>query len=703
MSETTKNSITFKNTVSIQNVSKRDGTLAPFDAVKIYDAILKAGTSTGELSEKQARNLTEKVLLEISIAYDEKEVVSIEEIQDLVEKVLIKENFFKTAKAYILYREKRAWMRHDKKTMVDVESSINEYLEKLDWRVNANANQGYSNGGLILNVSGKVTANYWLSTVYPAEVGDAHRNGDIHIHDLDMLAAYCAGWSLKTLLREGFNGVKGKAEANPPKHLSAATGQMVNFMGTLQNEWAGAQAFSSVDTYLAPFIRKDNLSYNEVKQCMQELIYNLNVPSRWGSQTPFTNFTFDWVCPEDLRDQHPYIGGHIAGHDESFRPIIEGQEEMPFTYGDLKEEMAMINRAYIEVMMEGDVLGRPFTFPIPTYNMTPDFPWEDKNTELLFEMTAKYGMPYFQNFINSVLKPGQIRSMCCRLQLDLRELLAKGNGLFGSAEQTGSIGVVTFNCARLGYVYKGNEQGLFARVDELLRIAQTSLEIKRKVIQRLIDNGLYPYTKRYLGTLRNHFSTIGVNGINEMIRNFTGDEHSVADEWGQEFAVKFLDYIRARLVKMQEETGHMYNLEATPAESATYRFAREDKKRYIGIIQAGTAEDPYYTNSSQLPVGYTDDPFEALDLQSTLQTKYTGGTVLHLYMNQRISSAKVCRDLVRRVLTNYRLPYITITPTFSICPKHGYLNGEHKFCPICDEEKKAEKLKALKASNSNVA
>ena len=702
MSETTKNSISFKNTVSIQNVSKRDGTLAPFDAVKIYDAILKAGTSTGELSEKQARNLTEKVLLEISITY-EKEVVSIEEIQDLVEKVLVKENFFKTAKAYILYREKRAWMRHDKKTMVDVESSINEYLEKLDWRVNANANQGYSNGGLILNVSGKVTANYWLSTVYPSEVGDAHRNGDIHIHDLDMLAAYCAGWSLKTLLREGFNGVKGKAEANPPKHLSAATGQMVNFMGTLQNEWAGAQAFSSVDTYLAPFIRKDNLSYNDVKQCMQELIYNLNVPSRWGSQTPFTNFTFDWVCPEDLRDQHPYIGGHIAGHDESFRPIIEGQEEMPFTYGDLKEEMEMINRAYIEVMMEGDVLGRPFTFPIPTYNMTPDFPWEDKNTELLFEMTAKYGMPYFQNFINSVLKPGQIRSMCCRLQLDLRELLAKGNGLFGSAEQTGSIGVVTFNCARLGYVYKGNEQGLFGRVDELLRIAQTSLEIKRKVIQRLIDNGLYPYTKRYLGTLRNHFSTIGVNGINEMIRNFTDDAHNVADEWGQAFAVKFLDYIRARLVKMQEETGHMYNLEATPAESATYRFAREDKKRYVGIIQAGTAEDPYYTNSSQLPVGYTDDPFEALDLQSTLQTKYTGGTVLHLYMNQRISSAKVCRDLVRRVLTNYRLPYITITPTFSICPKHGYLNGEHKFCPICDEEKKAEKLKALKASNSNVA
>ncbi len=692
----------FKNDANVQNVTKRDGTLAPFNPAKIQNAILKAAQATGELSEAQAHGLTEKVLLEISLNHTNN-VISIEEIQNYVEKILIKENCFKTAKAYILYREKRNWMRHDKKTMIDVESSINEYLEKLDWRVNANANQGYSNGGLILNVSGKVTANYWLSTVYPSEVGEAHRNGDIHIHDLDMLAAYCAGWSLKTLLKEGFNGVRGKAEANPPKHLSAATGQMVNFMGTLQNEWAGAQAFSSVDTYLAPFVRKDNLSYKEVKQCMQVLIYNLNVPSRWGSQTPFTNFTFDWVCPEDLRDQHPYIGGHIAGHDENFMPIIEGQEEMPFTYGDLKEEMAMINRAYIEVMMEGDVLGRPFTFPIPTYNMTPDFPWEDKNTELLFEMTAKYGMPYFQNFINSVLKPGQIRSMCCRLQLDLRELLAKGNGLFGSAEQTGSIGVVTFNCARLGYVYKGNEQGLFARVDELLNIAQTSLEIKRKVIQRLIDQGLYPYTKRYLGTLRNHFSTIGVNGINEMIRNFTGDEHSVADNWGQEFAVKFLDYIRARLVKMQEETGHMYNLEATPAESATYRFAREDKKRFVGIIQAGTEEDPYYTNSSQLPVGYTDDPFEALDLQSTLQTKYTGGTVLHLYMNQRISSATVCRDLVRRVLTNYRLPYITITPTFSICPKHGYLNGEHKFCPLCDEEKKAEKLKNLKATNSNVA
>ena len=671
--------------LTVQQVTKRDGTLAPFDSSKIYSAILKAGTSTKEFGEQEAWLLTAKVLKVVEHKFSES-LPSIEQIQDIVEQVLISDNYFQTAKAYILYRDQRNRMRSDKKVMVDVESSINEYLEKLDWRVNANANQGYSNGGLILNVSGKVTANYWLSHVYPAEVGEAHRNGDVHIHDLDMLAAYCAGWSLKNLLHEGFNGVPGKAEAGPAKHLTAAVGQMVNFMGTLQNEWAGAQAFSSVDTYLAPYIRKDNLSYRQVEQCIQELVYNLNVPSRWGSQTPFTNFTFDWVCPEDLRNTHPIIAG----------------EEQPFTYGDLKEEMAMINKAYITVMMKGDIKGRPFTFPIPTYNMTPDFPWEEENTELLFEMTAKYGMPYFQNFINSVLKPGQIRSMCCRLQLDLRQLLAKGNGLFGSAEQTGSVGVVTFNCARLGYVYKGNEAGLFGRVDELLNIARTSLEIKRKVIQRLIDNGLFPYTKRYLGTLRNHFSTIGVNGINEMIRNYTNDEHDISDEWGQAFAEKFLDYIRDKMVKIQEETGHMYNLEATPAESATYRFAREDKKRFKDIIQAGTKEDPYYTNSSQLPVGFTDDPFEALDLQSTLQTKYTGGTVLHLYMNQRISSAKVCRDLVKRVLTNYRLPYITITPTFSICPKHGYLSGEHKFCPICDEEKKAEKLKALQA-NQNVA
>ncbi len=670
--------------INIESVTKRDGTLAPFDSSKIYNAINKAGITTGEFGEQESWLLTAQVLKVLKHKFSES-LPSIEQIQDVVEQVLISANYFATAKAYILYRDQRNRARADHKVMVDVESSINEYLEKLDWRINENANQGYSNGGLILNVSGKVTANYWLSHVYPANVGEAHRNGDIHIHDLSMLAAYCAGWSLKNLLHEGFNGVPGKAEAGPAKHLSAAVGQMVNFMGTLQNEWAGAQAFSSVDTYLAPYVRVDNLDYKHVYQSMQELVYNLNVPSRWGSQTPFTNFTFDWVCPEDLRDKHPLIAG----------------VEQDFTYGDLQEEMHMINKAYMEVMMKGDIKGRPFTFPIPTYNMTPDFPWEDENTELLFEMTAKYGLPYFQNFINSVLKPGQIRSMCCRLQLDLRELLARGNGLFGSAEQTGSVGVVTINCARLGYVYKGDEHALFARVDELMEISRTSLEIKRKVIQRLIDNGLFPFTKRYLGTLRNHFSTIGVNGINEMIRNFTNDEHSIADQWGQAFAEKFLDYIRDKLVKIQEETGHMYNLEATPAEGATTRFAREDKKRFKDIIQAGTKENPFYTNSSQLPVGYTDDPFEALELQSTLQSKYTGGTVLHLYMGQRISSAKVCRDIVKRVLTNYRLPYITITPTFSICPKHGYISGEHKYCPICDEELKAQKRTA--ASRKDVA
>ncbi len=685
MSETEYKTSPLENENSpIENVTKRDGTLAPFDNTKIFNAINKAGTTTGEFGEEESQLLTAQVLKVLKHKFAES-LPSIEQIQDVVEQVLISANYFATAKAYILYRDQRNRMRTDKKVMVDVESSINEYLERLDWRVNANANQGYSNGGLILNVSGKVTANYWLSHVYPANVGEAHRNGDIHIHDLDMLAAYCAGWSLKNLLHEGFNGVPGKAEAGPAKHLSAAIGQMVNFMGTLQNEWAGAQAFSSVDTYLAPYVRVDKLSYDQVEQAFQELIYNLNVPSRWGSQTPFTNFTFDWVCPEDLREKHPIIAG----------------VEQDFTYGDLKDEMHMINKAYIKVMMKGDIKGRPFTFPIPTYNMTPDFPWEDENTELLFEMTAKYGLPYFQNFINSSLKPGQIRSMCCRLQLDLRELLARGNGLFGSAEQTGSIGVVTFNCARLGYVYKGNEAGLFARVDELMNIARTSLEIKRKVIQRLIDNGLYPYTKRYLGTLRNHFSTIGVNGINEMILNYTDGKENIATPWGQDFAEKFLDYIRAQMVKIQEETGHMYNLEATPAESATYRFAREDKKRFPNIIQAGTKENPYYTNSSQLPVGFTDDPFEALDLQARLQTKYTGGTVLHLYMGQKLSSAKVCRDLVRKVLTNYRLPYITITPTFSVCPKHGYISGEHKYCPICDEEKMAEKRAA--ASRKEVA
>ncbi len=555
----------------------------------------------------------------------------------------------------------------DQNPVVEVGSSIDEYLDRSDWRVNANANQGYSLGGMILNTSGKVIANYWLSHVYSPEIGRAHREGDLHIHDLDMFAGYCAGWSLRTLLQEGLNGVPGKVEARAPKHFSSAIGQIVNFLGTMQNEWAGAQAFSSFDTYMAPFVRVDNLTYKEIRQGIQELVYNLNVPSRWGTQTPFTNLTFDWTCPEDLRDQAPLIG----------------DEPMDFTYGDLQAEMDLINRAYIEVMTEGDASGRVFTFPIPTYNITHDFPWESENAERLFEMTAKYGLPYFQNFLNSELKPGDVRSMCCRLQLDLRELLKRGNGLFGSAEQTGSLGVVTINCARLGYTHRGDEAVLLKELDRLLDLSRDSLEVKRTVIQKYIDEGLFPYTKRYLGTLDSHFSTIGVNGINEMIRNFTDDAEDITTEAGHAMAVRLLDHVRARMVEFQEATGHMYNLEATPAEGTTYRFAKEDKKRFPDILQAGTEQNPYYTNSSQLPVGFTDDPFEALERQEELQGKYTGGTVLHLYMSERMSSAAAARELVRRSLSTYRLPYITVTPTFSICPNHGYLAGEHPTCERC--------------------
>ena len=552
---------------------------------------------------------------------------------------------------------------------VDAIATITEYLDRSDWRVNANANQGYSLGGMMLNTSGKVVANYWLSQVYPAAAGQAHRNADLHIHDLDMFAGYCAGWSLKDLLQQGFNGVRGAIAAGPAKHFSSAVGQIVNFLGTLQNEWAGAQAFSSFDTYMAPFVRLDDMTYAQVKQCMQELIFNLNVPSRWGTQTPFTNLTFDWTCPADLADEHPLIGDDVCD----------------FAYGDLQAEMDLINRAFMEVMTEGDAEGRVFTFPIPTYNITRDFDWDAPNTELLFTMTAKYGLPYFQNFINSELDPGMIRSMCCRLQLDLRELLKRGNGLFGSAEQTGSVGVVTINMARLGYLYADDEAALTARLDELLEIGRDTLELKRTVIQHHIDAGLFPFTKRYLGTLDNHFSTLGVNGMNEMVRNFTRDAYDLTDPRGHAMCVRLLDHVRDKMVEFQEATGHLYNLEATPAEGTTYRFAKEDRKRYPGILQAGTESNPYYTNSSQVPVGYTDDPFEAQEMQEELQTKYTGGTVLHLYMNERISSAAACKELVRRSLTAFRTPYITITPTFSICPVHGYLVGEHLTCDKCAE------------------
>lgn len=655
-------------------LTKRNGSAVCFDAGKIESAILRAALATGEFDAAHAQQITAQVLCKI-VALPDTLSLSVEQIQDMVEASLFDAGFCKTLRAYIVYREQHQKLRVDSKSLVDVEASMNEYLDRQDWRISANANQGYSLGGLILNVSGKVIANYWLNHVYPQEVGQAHRAADLHIHDLDMLAGYCAGWSLRTLLNEGINGVPGKIESGPPKHFSSAIGQIVNFLGTLQNEWAGAQAFSSFDTYMAAFVRNDQLDYNSLKQCIQELIYNLNVPSRWGTQTPFTNLTFDWICPEDLRAQVPVIAG----------------VEMAFTYGQLQAEMDLINRAYIEVMMEGDAKGRVFTFPIPTYNITEDFAWHTPNADLLFEMTARYGLPYFQNFINSELKPNMIRSMCCRLQLDLRELLKRGNGLFGSAEQTGSLGVVTINCARLGYLHRGNEVALLAALDKLLELGKNSLEIKRKVIQRHMDNGLFPYTKRYLGTLRNHFSTLGVNGINEMIRNFSDDRYDISDESGHALAIRLLDHVRARMLAFQDETGHMYNLEATPAEGTTYRFAKEDRKRYPDILQAGTRDMPYYTNSSQLPVGFTDDPFAALELQDDLQRKYTGGTVLHLYMSEPLTSPDACRNLVRRALSRFSLPYITITPTFSICPKHGYLGGSHEYCPKCDAELIARK------------
>ncbi len=666
------------NTPTPTHVIKRDGAIREFDLAKIAVALARAGQAAAEFDAARAQQLAQQGVLPRLQALGPV-TPHIEQIQDAVEATLFDAGHRATLRAYIVYREQHRKLRDARRSLVDVEASMNEYLQQTDWRVNANANQGWSLGGLILNVSGKVVANYWLNHVYPPEIGQAHRDADIHIHDLDMLSGYCAGWSLRTLLHEGLNGVPGKVEAGPPKHLSSAVGQIVNFLGTMQNEWAGAQAFSSFDTYLAPYVRQDGLGYEQVRQCMQELIYNLNVPSRWGTQTPFTNLTFDWVCPEDLREQVPVIGGR----------------EMPFMYGELQAEMDLINRAYIDVMCAGDAKGRVFTFPIPTYNITPDFDWDGPNVPALFEMTARYGLPYFQNFVNSELKPNQIRSMCCRLQLDLRELLKRGNGLFGSAEQTGSLGVVTVNCARLGHLHAGDEAALLARLDELLELGRQSLEIKRKVIQRLMDQGLFPYTKRYLGTLRNHFSTLGVNGINEMIRNFSGGVFDITSEEGHALAARLLDHVRERMVAFQEETGHLYNLEATPAEGTTYRFAKEDRKRFPGILQAGTPQHPYYTNSSQLPVGYTDDPFEALERQDDLQRKYTGGTVLHLYMSERLSSAQACRDLVRRALTRFRLPYITVTPTFSICPQHGYLSGHHEFCPKCDAEILARKQREL--------
>lgn len=676
----------------MQFIEKRNGTLRPFESSKITTAIAKAAKALDNPEGVDPEKISQLVMQEL--LKSPRRSTNVEQVQDIVEKILMDLEYFETAKAYILYRDQHRRQREDKKTMVDVESTMEEYLKRTDWRVNANSNQGYSLGGLILNTAGKITANYWLSHIFSPEADRAHRSGDIHIHDLDLFCGYCAGWSLRQLLAEGFGGVPNRVDCKPPTHLSSAIGQMVNFLGTMQNEWAGAQAFSSFDTYLAPYVRKLKLqceeelesshsslsgktredfifkkTYEQTKQNIQAFVFNLNVPSRWGSQSPFTNITLDWTCPEDLRKKSAVIGG----------------VDQSFTYGECQPEMDLINKAFIEVMTEGDSHQRVFTFPIPTYNITKDFDWDHPNTEMLFEMTAKYGMPYFQNFLNSSLKPHMVRSMCCRLQLDLNELLMRGNGLFGSAEMTGSIGVVTINAARIGYLFKGNLERVLHRIGYLMDLSRDILEDRRKVVAQNFQNGLLPYSKRYLGTLNNHFSTIGINGLNECVRNFSHDRHTIADTEGQEFAEKILDFMRERLQVYQKETGNLYNLEATPAEGTTYRFAKEDQKRYPDIIQAGFPEAPYYTNSSQLPVHFTQDAFEALELQDKLQVKYTGGTVLHLYMGEKISSATSCKELVKRALTHFKLPYITVTPTFSICPKHGYLAGEHEYCPNCDQ------------------
>ena len=695
-------------------VIKRSGNYQPFESYKIKDAIEKTFQSVSIVVD-------ESVFESVAIQLENKEVWSVEEIQDVIEKKLFDKNHFDAMRSFMLYRHTRKLQRehleglNDDTTYVDSTQTIEEYIQQTDWRINANANTSYSNAGLVSNVAGKVIANYWLDKVYSKEEGYAHRNGDIHIHDLDCLTGYCAGWSLRVLLNEGFNGVRGRVESKPPSHFREALGQMANFLGILQSEWAGAQAFSSFDTYLAPYVFKDNLLYDDVLKAVRSFVYNLNVPARWG-QSPFTNITLDWVVPDDLKAQIPTKNDcHIFEKNNSTdlltRAKSRGVSEVTnLRYEHFQKEMNLINKAYYTVMTEGDANGQPFTFPIPTVNITEEFDWDGENTNLLFENTAKIGSSYFQNFIGSqyvldengnqienenAYKPNAVRSMCCRLQLDLRELLKRGNGLFGSAEMTGSIGVVTINMARLGYLFKGNKAALFQQLDKLLLISKSTLEKKRTFIQGMYDRGLYPYTKRYLQHFRNHFSTIGVNGMNEMIQNFTHNEDDITSETGIELASEILEHIRDRMKQYQEETGNLYNLEATPAEGTTYRFAKEDKKRFDDIIQAGAEKNIYYTNSSQIPVDFTQDPFEALMLQDQLQCKYTGGTVLHLYMSERISSPEACKNFVKKVITNFKLPYITVTPVFSVCPVHGYLNGEHEYCPKCDEIIIEEKTKLI--------
>lgn len=658
--------------IELKNVIKRNGETVPFDERKIENAISKAFRATEEIAEADVPTMARAITLIVETALREAECITpaVEQIQDKVETALMKCGYQKTAKAYILYRSQHQKARDTKNTLLDYKKLVNGYIgENKDWRVKENSTVTLSVGGLILSNSGAITANYWLSEVYDDEIADAHRQCFIHLHDLSMLTGYCAGWSLKQLLLEGLGGVPDRITSSPAKHLSTLCNQMVNFLGIMQNEWAGAQAFSSFDTYLAPFVRADHLSYEDVKQCIQSFIYGVNTPSRWGTQAPFTNVTLDWTVPDDLKDM----------------PAIVGGKPMDFTYGDCKKEMDMVNKAFIEIMIEGDANGRGFQYPIPTYSITKDFDWsETENNRLLFEMTAKYGTPYFSNYINSDMKPSDVRSMCCRLRLDLRELRKKGGGYFGSGESTGSIGVVTLNLPRMAYL-SGTKEAFFRMLDKYMDIAARSLSVKRKVITRLMNEGLYPYTKRYLGTFDNHFSTIGLVGMNEALLNakwMDGKDLTTAE--GRAAAVEILNHMRARLADYQEQYGDLYNLEATPAESTTYRFAKHDTEEFPHIITA--AKDggaPYYTNSSHLPVGYTDDIFDALEMEDEMQTLYTSGTVFHAFLGERLPDWRAAATLVRKIAENFRLPYYTLSPTYSVCTEHGYIAGEHFTCPKC--------------------
>ena len=649
-------------------VVKRDGEIADFDLKKIGEAIAKAFEAT----QMQYNNdMIELLDLRVTADFQSKikdDKIDVESIQDSVENVLVQAGYAEVAKAYILYRKQREKFRNMKSTILDYKEIVNSYVKVEDWRVKENSTVTYSVGGLILSNSGAVTANYWLTEIYDTEIAEAHRNADIHIHDLSMLTGYCAGWSLKQLITEGLGGIEGKITSAPARHLSVLCNQMVNFLGIMQNEWAGAQAFSSFDTYLAPFVKIDNLTYREVKKCIESFVYGVNTPSRWGTQAPFSNITLDWTVPNDLAEL----------------PAIVGGKPQDFCYKDCKKEMDMINRAFIETMIEGDANGRGFQYPIPTYSITKDFDWSDtENNRLLFEMTSKYGTPYFSNYINSDMEPSDVRSMCCRLRLDLRELRKKSGGFFGSGESTGSVGVVTINLPRIAYLSKTKEE-FFKRLDHMMDISARSLSIKREIITKLLDEGLYPYTKRYLGTFNNHFSTIGMIGMNETGLNAKWLKKDLTHAETQEFAKEVLNHMRERLVKYQEEYGDLYNLEATPAESTTYRLAKHDRKHYPDIITAGGEEDtPYYTNSSHLPVGYTADIFDALDIQDELQTLYTSGTVFHAFLGEKLPDWKAAAMLVRKIAENYKLPYYTLSPTYSVCKEHGYLAGEHFTCPIC--------------------